>query len=292
VPRAVQETGYGSTRPRDAAAEEVQLGLVTDDDELERRRAAGGGRLDEQAPVERERRAPCRRRLTASISPRPANGREAVGRNQRADAHVGAQVVVLDEELRQTTLGVGDAVEVNHLPQLALDGIDQRLDLAAALRPVRGAQRVIDELLVEEDLARAHVAPRGERRAAIGVDPLAFSMEPNRRAQGRDDHLTRWPLGEDMPDDKAREVVLNDQQPAALTADAELGEIELPEGVAVRASKRPGCSSPTGRPPRCTGAKPARLSTRAMALTESRQPRNRLSWARICAGPIDGCFFL
>src|SRR5262249_49147575 len=34
-------------------------------------------------------------------------------------------------------LGLGSVIEVHHLPQPALHGADHRLDLAAALRPVR-----------------------------------------------------------------------------------------------------------------------------------------------------------
>jgi hypothetical protein len=55
VPLAVQENGLLRLHAAedDATAEEVQLGLVPDDDELERDRAiARGRRFDEQAPVE------------------------------------------------------------------------------------------------------------------------------------------------------------------------------------------------------------------------------------------------
>src|SRR5690606_38317843 len=129
--------------------------------------------------------------------------------------------------------GLVDAIEVDHLPQLALHGADHRLDLAAALRPMRLAQRVIDQLLVEELLAAGDVAPRGERGAPIRVDPLGLAVEPDRLAHRRDHDLARWSLREHMPDDEPREVVLGHEQPAPLATDAQLGEVELPDGVAM-----------------------------------------------------------
>jgi hypothetical protein len=67
-------------------------------------------------------------------------------------------VIVVREERRQRALGLGHVVEVDDLPQLALHGPDHRFDLAAALRPVRLAQRVIDQLLVEKLLAARDIA--------------------------------------------------------------------------------------------------------------------------------------
>jgi hypothetical protein len=46
-------------------------------------------------------------------------------------------------------------------------------------------------------------------------------------------------VGERVPDHEPREVVLDDQQPAALAADAQLGEVGLPERVAVRRLESP-----------------------------------------------------
>jgi hypothetical protein len=93
---------------------------------------------------------------------------------------------------------------------------------------------VIDQLLVEEHLARADVAPRRERRTAVRVDPLALAVEPDRRADRLDHDLARRTLGEHVPDDESREVVLDHEQPAALGPDPKLGEVQLPDRVAMR----------------------------------------------------------
>src|SRR5215510_4781126 len=152
----------------DAAPTEVQLGVIADEDQLERDDTlAGRGWLDEQAPIELERE----RTLAASadgvhlgdhLGP-PAI--EPVGGHQAADSHVRPSVIVVGEKRRESVLGLVDAVELNHLPQLALHRTDHRLDLAAALRPMRLAQRVVDQLLVEELLAAGDIAPHCERRA-------------------------------------------------------------------------------------------------------------------------------
>jgi hypothetical protein len=68
---------------------------------------------------------------------------------------------------------------------------------------------VLDQLLVEELLAAGHVRPRGERGAAIRVHPLGLAVEPDRLAHRRDHDLARRPLGEHVPDDESREVVLD-----------------------------------------------------------------------------------
>src|SRR5690606_9534310 len=159
---------------------------------------------------------------------------EPVGRDQAADPQVRAPMIVVCEEPRERKLGLLDTVEVNDFPQLALHGADHALDLAAALRPMRLAQRVVDQLLVEELLATRHVAPRGERGAAIGVHALALAVEPDRLAECRDDDLARRAFGEHVPDDEPREVILDHEQPAALATDAQLGEVHLPKRAAVR----------------------------------------------------------
>src|SRR4051812_5881444 len=220
-----------------AAPAEVELGLVADQDQLQRDDALpGDGRLDEQPAIELERQralaAPADRvHLGDDLGP-PAV--EPVGRHQAADPQVRPAMIVVREERHERALGVGHVVEVDDLPQLALHGADHRLDLAATLRAVRLAQRVIDQLLVEKLLAARDVAPRGERGTSIGVDPFGLAVEPDRLAHRRDYDLARRTLGEHVPDDEPREVVLDHEQPAPLAADPELGEVELPERVAVR----------------------------------------------------------
>ena len=102
---------------------------------------------------------------------------EAVSRHQAADTKVRPAVVVVGEEHGQRLLRLGQRLEVADVPELALHSRHHRLDLAPALRPVGAPERVIDQLLVEEQLERRHVAPRRERGTAIGVDALGLAVQ-------------------------------------------------------------------------------------------------------------------
>ena len=97
---------------------------------------------------------------------------ETIGRSEPVDAHVGAAVVVMEEEPPGGFHRFGNGLEVDQVPELPADGADQALDLPPTLGPIARGDMVIDELVLEEDAQGGGLAPGEEavyRIAARGV---------------------------------------------------------------------------------------------------------------------------
>ncbi len=76
----------------------------------------------------------------------------------------------------QRILSLDHRAEAADIPQLALHGVRQRLDLAPTLRAVAGGNVVVDQLALQKPAQRGRLVPGKERTAAVGVDRLRLPV--------------------------------------------------------------------------------------------------------------------